>query len=74
MPSANTCRCDQARGFNDVFGRHMIERADLVVLAPASPVLELFGCFGDRLLADFDIHTLAPDDFVIANAPLARPQ
>ena len=53
---------DQARGFDDVLGRYMIERADLVILAPAPPVLELFGRFGDRLLADFDIHALAHCD------------
>ena len=29
---------DQARGLDDVLGRDVVERADLVVLAPAAPV------------------------------------
>ena len=40
---------DQARGLDDVLRRDVVERADLVVLAPAAPVLELFRRFGDRL-------------------------
>ena len=32
---------DQACGVDDVLGHDMVERADLVVLAPAAPVLEL---------------------------------
>jgi len=33
----------------------VIERADLIVLAPAPPVLEFLRGFGDRLFADLDI-------------------
>ena len=47
---------DQAGGPDDVFGRDVVERADLVVLAPAAPVRELLGGFLDRLLADLDVH------------------
>ena len=47
---------DQAGGADDVFGLDVIERADLVVFAPTSPVLELFGRLRDRFLADGDIH------------------
>ncbi len=45
-----TCRPD------DILRRHVIERADLVFLAPAAPVLEFPRRLGDGLLADLDIH------------------
>src|SRR5262249_6650857 len=47
---------DQARGLDDVFRPHVIERADLVVLAPPAPVLELVGGLLDRLSSDLDVH------------------
>ena len=50
---------DQACGLDDVLGGDVVERADLVVLAPAAPVLELLGGFADRLLPDLDVHGLA---------------
>ena len=58
---------DQARGLDDVLGRDVIERADLVVLAPAAPVLELLGGFLDRLSAHLDVHRLVsfPCSFTI---------
>jgi hypothetical protein len=34
----------------------MIERADLVILAPSAPVRELLGGLLDRPSADFDVH------------------
>src|SRR6185437_1614925 len=51
---------DQARRLYNVLRHHVVERADLVLFAPASPVLELLGSFGDRLLADLDIHEAVP--------------
>ena len=47
---------DQARGLDDVLGRDVVERADLVVLAPAAPVRSFFGGLLDRLLAHLDVH------------------
>src|SRR6476660_1403022 len=47
---------DQARRLNNVLGGNVIEGADLVFLAPASPVFEFLCGFGDRLFADLDIH------------------
>ena len=49
---------DQAGGLNDVLGAHVIERADLIVLAPAAPLLQLLRRFGDRLSAHLDVHQL----------------
>jgi len=54
---------DQARGLDDVLRRDVVERADLVVLAPASPVRELLGGLGDRLFADLDVHEAFPSCF-----------
>src|SRR5580704_2886302 len=34
----------------------MVERADLVVVAPAAPIPEFLRGLGDRLLADGDVH------------------
>jgi hypothetical protein len=48
---------DQARRAHDVFRQDVIERANLIVLAPAPPVLELFGSLADRLPADRDVHS-----------------
>ena len=47
---------DQACRLDDVLRRDLIERADLVVLAPAAPVLELFRRLGDGLSSDLDVH------------------
>src|SRR5208283_1395582 len=41
---------------DDILRRNVIERADLVVLAPAPPVAELLGGFRDRLPTDNDAH------------------
>ena len=54
---------DQARRLDDVLGAHVVERADLVVLAPAAPVRQLLGGLGDRLLADLDVHGAFPSRF-----------
>src|SRR5580692_12900621 len=51
---------DEARCLDDVLRRHLVERSDVVVLAPAAPVLELFRRLGDRLLADLDVHRSTP--------------
>ncbi len=51
---------DQARRLDDVLRGDVVERADLVVLAPAAPVRELLGGLGDRLFADLDIHGVRP--------------
>ena len=50
----------QAGGAHDVFGRDVIERADLVVFAPAAPIFEFLGGLGDRLTADGNIHSSLP--------------
>jgi len=55
---------DQAGGAHDVFGRDVIERADLVVLAPAAPILEPVGGFGDGRAADGDVHSPSPSSSV----------
>src|SRR5260221_5172689 len=47
---------DQAGGLGDVLGSHVVERADVVILAPTAPVRQLLGGLLDRLLADFDVH------------------
>ena len=51
---------DQAGRLDDILWPHVIERADLVVLAPAPPVLELLRGFGDCLSAHLDVHRLVP--------------
>ena len=51
---------DQARRLDDVLGRDVVERADLVVLAPAAPVGQLLRGLGDRLFADLDVHGVHP--------------
>ena len=52
----NLAGADQARSLDDVLRRDLIERSDLVVLAPAAPVPELLRRLGDRLPIDLDIH------------------
>src|SRR5215472_10329674 len=67
---------DQTRGLDDILGRDVVERADVVVLAPAAPILELLRSLGDRLLAHFDVHRLllpGPFTLACAAAPLLRP-
>src|SRR5262249_1830710 len=49
---------DQAGRAHNVLGPHVIERADLIVLAPAPPVLELLGGPRDRLLSHSNVHLL----------------
>ncbi len=51
---------DQAGGAHDIFRCDVIERADLVVLAPAAPIFEFLGGLGDRLAADSDVHSNFP--------------
>src|SRR5215813_9166217 len=51
---------DQTSGLDDILGPDVVERADLVVLAPAAPILELLRSLGDRLLAHFDVHLPFP--------------
>src|SRR5262252_3971251 len=51
---------DQTRGLEDILGRDVVERADVVVLAPAAPILELLRSLGNRLLAHFDVHLPRP--------------
>jgi len=47
---------NQSRRTDDVFKLDVVEGADLVVLAPAAPVLELLSRLGDRFFADGNIH------------------
>ena len=61
---------DQRGRPHDVGRRHMIERPDLVVGAPAAPVLELVGGFADRLFSYLEIHRPGPLGFL---ARLHRP-
>src|SRR5215471_9201012 len=49
---------DQPGGLDDILRRDVVERADLIVLAPAAPVLQLLRGFGNRLSAHLDIHRL----------------
>ena len=63
---------DQARGVHDVLRRDVIERADLVVLAPPSPVRQLLRGFGDRLSANLDVHRPSSFQFVDPHARVAR--
>src|SRR5215475_3177955 len=51
---------DQTRSLDDILGRDVVERADVVVLAAAAPILELLRSLGDRLLAHFDVHLPFP--------------
>src|SRR5262245_18583183 len=61
---------DQAGGLDDVLGAHVVERADLVVLAPAAPVLELLRRFGDRLPTHLDVHRrFLPSSSAFADLP-----
>src|ERR1700722_5580309 len=60
---------DETCRLNDVLRRDLIERSDVIVFAPAAPVLELFRRLGDRLLADLDVHRLLP--FPLVSIPVA---
>ena len=53
------------RGLDDVLGRDVIERADLVFFAPAPPIRKLLRCLGDRLFADLDVHKAVPSGLLI---------
>ena len=46
----------EPRRVDDIVQADVIERADLVVLAPAAPVFQLFRRFRDRLFPDRDVH------------------
>jgi hypothetical protein len=48
---------NQAHRPHDVLGQDVIERADLIVFAPAPPVFEFLGSVCDRLPADRDVHS-----------------
>ena len=56
----NLAGADQARGLDDILRGNVIERAAVIVLAPAAPVLELLRRLGDRFAADLDIHRFIP--------------
>src|SRR6266478_4786638 len=51
---------DQTSGLDDILRPDVVERADLVVLAPAPPILQLLRRLGNRLLARFDVHVPCP--------------
>src|SRR5215471_15554611 len=51
---------DQTGGLDDILRPDLVERADLVVLAPAAPILELLRSLGNRLLAHLDVHLPFP--------------
>jgi hypothetical protein len=59
---------DQARGPHNVLSRNVIERADLIVVAPPAPIAELLGRFGDGLPADGNVHCMYPFSFSIAHS------
>src|SRR5262249_45431419 len=63
---------DEACGPDDVLGRHVVERADLVVLAPAPPVLEFLRGLGDRSFAHFDIHPRLQSSVLRCDPPEPR--
>src|SRR5262245_38813547 len=65
---------DQARRLDDILGRYVIERANLIVLAPAAPVLELLRGLGDRLLAHLDIHRSSLPMLISRSIPKGRAQ
>jgi hypothetical protein len=50
----------------------VIERADLIVFAPAPPVFEFLGSVCDRLPADRDIHSNTFLIDLIKSSPLLR--
>ena len=58
---------DQARRLDDVLGRDVVERAALVVLAPAAPVRELLRSLGDGGCADLDVHAMFVSVLVCRN-------
>src|SRR5262249_12026748 len=63
---------DQAGRLDDVLRRDVVEGANLVFFAPASPILELLRSFGDRLFADLDPHEVLPSGFLnlaVSNLP-----
>jgi hypothetical protein len=43
----------------------MVQGADLIILAPSSPVLQFLCGFGDRFFADLDVHEELPSGFFI---------
>src|SRR5204863_2466042 len=47
---------NETGGGDDILGTHVVERADLVVLAPAPPILELLRGLRDRLPTHFNVH------------------
>src|SRR6185437_7079446 len=51
----------------------LIERADLVVLAPAPPVRQLLRGLLDRFPADLDVHEALPSTLIICRAALVFP-
>ncbi|MFZ0777218.1 MAG: hypothetical protein WAM74_12080, partial [Xanthobacteraceae bacterium] len=51
----NLAGTNEACRFDDIFRPDLVERADVIVLAPTPPVLELLCRFGDGLFADLDI-------------------
>jgi hypothetical protein len=56
---------DQARSPDDVLRHDVIERADLIIVAPAPPVFEFLGSVCDRLPADRDLHPESlPSDLI----------
>ena len=60
----NLAGSDQARSLHDIFGSDMVQGADLIILAPSSPVLQFLCGFGDRLFADLDVHEELPSGFL----------
>ena len=49
---------NEARRVDDILGRDVVQRADLVFLAPPSPVRELLRSLLDRLLPHLDVHSV----------------
>src|SRR6202035_3702540 len=52
----NLAGANEARGLDDVLRRDLVQRADVVVFAPAAPILELLRGRGDRLFSELDVH------------------
>src|SRR5579864_5801066 len=56
----NLAGANEACRLDDILRRDVVERSDVIVLAPAAPVLQLFRRLGDRFLADLDVHRTTP--------------
>src|SRR5213079_123264 len=63
---------DEAGCPHDIFRLYVVERPDLVVGAPAAPILELVGGGADRRFANLDVHRMRLPLFLPPAAPKRR--